>query len=102
MRNDEVLEDDVVVRLELHPDDWPIVANQIDLFLDVTLLHDDARLLDRLFAAVDALHQVDSREWLNIRDGLLQRTIGTTLSRVLRVNQGSLALLGICTDTTER
>ena len=97
MRNDEVLEDDVVVRLELDPDHRPFVADQIDLFLDVTLLHDDTRLLNRELAAVDALYQVDSRKWLNLRDGLLQRPIGTTLSRVLRVDQGPFALLSICT-----
>ena len=102
MRNDEVLEDDVVVRFELDADHWPFVADQIDLFLDVALLHDDARLLDWELAAVDALYQVDSRERLNLRDGLLQRTIGTTLSRVLRVDQGSLALLSIYTSKKDR
>ena len=56
MRNYDILEHDIVILFQFNSDYWPLIANDIDLLLNISLLHDDTWLLDRLVAGVDTFN----------------------------------------------
>ena len=72
MRNDQVLEHDVVVCFQLDAEDGALVADNVDLFLDISLLYDYARFRDRVWAGVDTFDKVDCRKRFNSIESVLQ------------------------------
>ena len=65
MRDDQVFEHDVIVCLELDPDDGALVADDVDLFLDISLLNDYAGFSDWVWTSVDTFNEVDCRKRFN-------------------------------------
>ena len=72
MRNDQVLEHDVVVCLQLDAEDGALVADDVDLFLDISLLYDYTGFCDRVRACVDTFDEVDCRKRFNFIECILQ------------------------------
>jgi len=71
MSDIQVLKDNVIISRQFDFNDRTFIANDVNFFLDVSLLHDDARFGDGVLARVDTFDQVDSREWLNLIQSFL-------------------------------
>ena len=65
MRDDQILEDNVVVSIELNLDHGAIVADDVDFFLNVTFLNDYTWLSYWFLARVNTFDEVYRCEWLN-------------------------------------
>ena len=94
MRNDQVLEHDVVVCLQLDAEDGALVADDVDLFLDISLLYDYTGFRDRVRASVDTFDEVDSRKRFNTIESVLQGR-EVSVGRWVWVDQGSFTLLSV-------
>ena len=94
MRNDQVLEHDVVVCLQLDAEDGALVADDVDLFLDISLLYDYTGFCDRVRACVDTFDEVDCRKRFNIIESFLQGREVSVRRRVW-IYQCSFTLLSV-------
>ena len=56
MRDIQVFKDNVIISWQFDLDDRAFVANDVNFFLDVSLLDDDAGLGDGVLACVDTFH----------------------------------------------
>lgn len=71
VHNRDVFEDDIVIGLQINVDYGTFVTDKVDLLLNITLTHNDTRFGDGLLTGVDALDEVDCREWLYIIESFL-------------------------------
>ena len=94
MRNDQVLEHDVVVCLQLDAEDGALVADDVDLFLDISLLYDYTGFRDRVRASVDTFDEVDSCKRFNAIESVLQGR-EVSVGRWVWIDQGSFTLLSV-------
>ena len=69
--DNQILEYDVVVRFQLDSNNGTLVADNVNLFFDVSLLDDYARFCDRVGASIDTLHEVDCSKWFYTIESLL-------------------------------
>ena len=77
VRDNHIFENDVVISLQLDADHGLLIAHDVHLLLDVSFLNNNASLCDWLATGVDALDEVDGREWLNTSQGFLKGAIRT-------------------------